>query len=408
MTGVLLARGLGPLHRGELAAVILWPSILAAVGSLGIADATTFYIARSRHPRRSVTGTAFVVAAFEAVVLISVGYVLLPHVLVRFDEDVVRLTQLLLLFVPLNLASLIVAGALSGSQRYTAFQIVRSVPVAANLAGFAGLAMWGHLNVTSGALVYLVSNGLTLLIAILFYSRGPDGLPAFQRDLVPKLLSFGLKSHLGGVSSLFNERLDQLVISAMLAPIFLGKYVVAVTLTSATTLVGTSVALVAFPKIANSEDRDRFRLGSRFIAVTVAFSMLITVPLLLFTNTLVNLFFGEAFESVTNVARVLLVAAVVLSTNRVLGALLSGMGRPLDQGLGELLALVVTVVSLAALLPAVGLMGAAFASLLAYATSLAWMAKKFCSVGAEAQDEIWRTPVRDRRRQKVGETTATP
>jgi hypothetical protein len=44
-TGVLLARLLGPHDRGEFAAVILWPSILAAVGSLGVPDATTFYTA---------------------------------------------------------------------------------------------------------------------------------------------------------------------------------------------------------------------------------------------------------------------------------------------------------------------------------------------------------------------------
>ena len=36
LTGIVLARTLGPAGRGELAAVMLWPSILAAVGSLGV------------------------------------------------------------------------------------------------------------------------------------------------------------------------------------------------------------------------------------------------------------------------------------------------------------------------------------------------------------------------------------
>jgi Na+-driven multidrug efflux pump len=70
---------------------------------------------------------------------------------------------------------------------------------------------------------------------------------------------------------------------------------------------------------------------------------------------------------------VLLLAAVILSTNLVLGATLSGLGRPLDQGIGELIALAGTAASLAVLLPWLGLLGAAIASVIAYAISMAWM-----------------------------------
>ena len=38
LTGILLARTLGPGGRGELAALLLWPSMLVLVGSLGVGD----------------------------------------------------------------------------------------------------------------------------------------------------------------------------------------------------------------------------------------------------------------------------------------------------------------------------------------------------------------------------------
>jgi len=73
------------------------------------------------------------------------------------------------------------------------------------------------------------------------------------------------------------------------------------------------------------------------------------------------------------VARVLIVAAVVLSMNRVLGASLRALGRPLDAGVPEFLALAVTAGGLALLLPPFGIMGAAIVSLLAYGASTGWM-----------------------------------
>jgi hypothetical protein len=40
--GILSARLLLPQGKGELTAIMLWPSLLAALGSLGIVDAMTY------------------------------------------------------------------------------------------------------------------------------------------------------------------------------------------------------------------------------------------------------------------------------------------------------------------------------------------------------------------------------
>ena len=101
-----------------------------------------------------------------------------------------------------------------------------------------------------------------------------------------------------------------------------------------------------------------------------------TIPLILFTEQIISLFFGSAFRPVADVARVLLVAAVILGMNRVLSAAARGIGRPLDAGIAEGLALLVTILVLAVLLPIYGLLGAAVASLLAYLVSTGWMLHK--------------------------------
>ena len=108
-------------------------------------------------------------------------------------------------------------------------------------------------------------------------------------------------------------------------------------------------------------------------------SVAATLPLLIFTPMLLGLFFGESFRTVANVARVLLVAAVFLSVNRSLEASLQGSARPLDAGIAEFIALGATVAGLAVLLPALGLLGAALTSLMAYGVSTAWMTRRLAT-----------------------------
>jgi O-antigen/teichoic acid export membrane protein len=375
-TGVLLARLLGPHDRGEFAAVILWPSILAAVGSLGIPDATTFYTARAARPIAAIVGTALVLGVAQSAVLVGIGVAIVPVVIGHYGSHVVHLTEIFLLFIPLNILTLVLAGGLSGAQRFGSFQIVRIATVAGNVIGLSALAAAGKLTVESGMVVCLFANLATALMAVGLYARISGSRLGFDHTLLRLLLSFGVRSHLGNVSSLLNQRLDQLLVSVFLAPVRLGTYVVAVTLCSATTLVGTSVGLIAFPRIAGSDRLEQAKIATRFVGVTVIASVTVTLPILIFTQPLLVFFFGHSFASVANVARVLLLAAVILSTNLVLGATLAGLGRPLDQGIGELVALAGTAASLAVLLPRLGLLGAAIASVIAYAMSMAWMVRR--------------------------------
>jgi O-antigen/teichoic acid export membrane protein len=141
--------------------------------------------------------------------------------------------------------------------------------------------------------------------------------------------------------------------------------------------VGSSVSLVALPFIARLDRADRrFDVARRLVLITVGAALAVTIPMVLFAPDLLLVFFGKSYVPATNVARVLLVAGVILSTNRTLGAILKGLGRPLDAGMAEFVALGFTVVALAALLPTLGLMGAAVASVVAYGVSLSWMFRR--------------------------------
>jgi O-antigen/teichoic acid export membrane protein len=265
---------------------------------------------------------------------------------------------------------------LNGLHRFVWFSGLRVLTVLANAVGLLVLAVRASLTVRNAIFVYLFGLLLTALAAGVLLGRlGPSHL-AVDLSLVKGLFRFGLKSHISSVGSMLNERMDQLVISVFLPPQMLGLYVTAVTLTSGTAIVGSSISLVAMSPMARlSTGLKRTELARSFVTKTIAGSTLISIPVIVFTPLLINLTFGARYLPALPVARLLLVAVVILNLNRVFGAILRGADRPADPGIGELIGLGVTAIGLAALLPIMGLMGAALVSLLAYLVTLVWLAR---------------------------------
>ncbi len=375
--GVLLARILGPTDRGELAAVILWPTLLTVIGSLGLAQASTYFAARTSR-LGVVVGNTLAIVAVDSVLLVAIGWAIIPLALGGHDSSIVRDGQLFLTaFVPLNLLVVSMLSILNGSHRFAWFQALRLVLIGATAAGIVLLAVTGRMTIASAAGAYIAAYAITAAVALIVTLRSVDGEIAFSREGVRGLLGFGSKSALSQSMWSLNERADQLVISVFFSAASLGLYVVAVTLTSLTTLIGFSFAVIALPLIARLEAiEERRRMGRLFVSATLLCATLVSVPIFVLEPILIRFLFGEAFVGAAGVGRVLLVAGVVFGLNRVLEAVLQAVGRPLESSIGEGVALAVTAAGLAALLPIMGIMGAGVTSLIAYSASSAFMVRR--------------------------------
>jgi O-antigen/teichoic acid export membrane protein len=378
ISGIILARTLGPGGRGELTAVLVWPAMLAAIGSIGVVESTAFFVARRDDDVGAVIGTSLGIGLAQSLVLGAIGIGVVSVVFTGSSATVTTAAYAYLAFVPLNLLSLYLMATLNGLQHFVAFNAIRILTIASTTTGIVALALSGHLGVETATVTYLLANFVAGSCAALLVAREIGvGAIRLDRAVARRLLVFGIKSHTSSVSASLNERLDQLLISIFLAPALLGLYVVAVTLTSATSLIGSSVSLVALPAIARAADEEeRQRLARRFVVITALGAAAVTAPLLLLTPWLIELCFGRSFESAATVARILLVAGVFLSVNRTLAAIVKGAGRPLDAGTAEFMALGVTVVGLAVLLPMLGITGAGIASLAAYLVSTVWLLRR--------------------------------
>lgn len=376
-TGILLARILGPALRGELAAVLLWPTLLMMVGSVGVIDAVTFHTARRTASLRTLLGTTVGLAGLQGLVVLLIGLAVIPLVFADRSSEAELGAFAYLAVIPLGLLALYLMALLNGEARFGWFSFLRVLVIVAQAIGLAVLALLGELTIITAVIAYLAGVALTGFVAAVVAIRDAGGVGPFQASVARALFAFGWRSQLSTLSNLLNERLDQLVISIALAPAKLGLYVVAWTLTSFTGLIGVSVAFVALPSVAGrSTDAERVADARRYASLTLAASLLVVLPLVAAAPLVVEIAFGEQFEDATGVARILLVASVALALARVLESVLKGLDRPLEAGIAEGIALAVTVVALAALIPLLGITGAAIASLLAYTTCAAYAVRR--------------------------------
>lgn len=374
VTGVMIARGLGPAGRGQLAAALLWPTALIAIGSLGVIEAVPYFTSRWPEKATEIASTGMLLAALESAAVMAGGYFLMPLVLGHYGSEVVYDGRLYLLSAPLTLLTLVGAEVLRGRLAISAYNLVRVFVVFWTLIGLLPLLAAHRFTVPSILAVYLSANLLTLtLTLVLLYGYGVRGFRARPR-LVSGMLGYGVKSHAGNISRLANLRTDQTLISLFFAPVSLGLYSVAVTVNSPVNLIGISIGLVALPAISRCQSpADMKMYFGRFVQIVLALSGLAVLGLALVAPMLITLFFGPAFAPASWPARLLLLGGLFMSVNHVLAASLNAFNKPLVPSLALMLATGVTIIALAGLLPRLGIVGAAAASVLSSSTATACM-----------------------------------
>jgi O-antigen/teichoic acid export membrane protein len=368
VSGVLVARLLGPEDRGKLALVILVPVVVVQLATLGAPLAVTYFTATGASPQRllrrlrgpiatqalvgcAVSGLAFATLAFADTL--------------REGEAAVAAVAALpgMLLIGYGVATL------QGTRHFRAFNILRQAPAALYVVGVIGLYVAdvdSVLAVTVAWSASCIAVGL-LAIGLAWRARGgTDEPPRLKR-----FFDFGLRGLVGASSPVEAYRLDQLAIGIFLAPLSLGLYVVGLAFTNLPQFIAQSVGMVAYPHLAGMRNRaDAWRAIKEYALATSALCLVVCAVLIILAERLIVLFFGEAFASATDVTRVLLVGAAVVSVRRLLGDAARGMGMPGAASIAEVAAWIVLVPALALFLPLWGLVGVAVALTVSYAASL--------------------------------------
>ena len=372
VSGILVARSLGPEDRGYLALLIVIAGVIALIGTLGLPTAMTYYIAQDPSGARRIASSLAWVGVLQVGVVLVVQTAALTAVVASEPSRVQVAAAISLLLPPGILGLQFGLAILQGQRHFAALNLLRISPSAAYVAGVVAIyalgvadlvpfmALWAGVNFVGGV--------LAVILAIRGLPRDAGGEPV---PPLGQMLRFGLKALLGTLSPVDSVRLDQAVVGLFLTPVSLGLYVAAQAFTTLPRVVASSVGLVAYPQVAAESDRGAARRSMwRFFFLVLALSIPIVAVFELMAGELISLAFGEAFTEATTIAQILLVASLFVAARRVLTDGLNGLGYPAYGTIAEVTSWIVLVLGLAILLPWLEAEGVALALAIAWGASL--------------------------------------
>jgi O-antigen/teichoic acid export membrane protein len=368
VSGILIARLLGPQGRGELAAIQTWPGFISLLATLGLPDAVVFFSSQNRSKSSEYLLSAIILFLLSAIPFVIIGFVLMPVLLAAQSPGIISTTRwYLVIFVILQATQGMLLHPLRGQQAFVPYNLLRIMSGTSwLLVVFLAMVLrtatpqW----LAVGYLIMLVATGVPILLVLLKHLPGPYRL---NMQLWRPMLIYGLPSAASAIPQSINLRLDQMAMAAFLPPDRLGYYAVAVVWSGALSPILSSVGTVLFPHVAmeTSPDAKTEALG-RGTRLTTMLALIGGMILFIITPFGVNLLYGRGFSAAIPAALILVVAGGVLNFNGVLEEGLRGLGVPKAILWGECAGIPVTIIALALLLPPFEIVGAAVASLLGY------------------------------------------
>ncbi len=374
VTGILAARLLGPMARGNLALIWTVTLVLGQFGTLGLPLAVTYEIAGGRATAHSLLRDLGA-SVRRQIALVTALHALVILALITTTGIPASAACLSIAVVPAALVQSFAFAALQGAQRFPEYNLLRPAAVAAYAIALTSLAALGSPGLTTVTAAW-VAGWFVACIGTVFAARRAFRGDLSAADTVPAASSaalrrFGLRGLLGWVSPTETLRVDQLVVGLVLSAYDLGLYVAALAITNLPRFLAQAIGTIAYPRVASERSAvAQRRQVWRYVALGTAVSTVVAGALAVAAGPLVRLAFGEAFGGAVAPLRIMLLATVILCARRVLSDAMRGAGFAGAASWAEAASWASLIPTLPLLGLAYGLDGVAIALCVAYLLSL--------------------------------------
>ncbi len=381
-SAVIVARALGPAGKGEYALIVLIPALFQFAGGLGLDQAMVYLVARRRSESRAIAFT-IVVSAVGLGILLLGGYAALtalpPYIsylgMVRVEAELI---WLLILLLPVTLATQSLTSAILALERYRDYNIATIVVPVANLTLLLALVVVLDLGV-AGAVVALGGASVIGLgcAAWLFFIAAPAGPIRWAPGIVRQAVAFGSRAQVGNLAWFVHYRADMFLVGYFAGPAALGFYAAAVGLAEKLYLVPSAIGTVLFPRVAaadGSEARDLTPQASRY---TLWLTIGLTALLAALARPVVRGLYGAEFLPSLPALWLLLPGMISLAVGRLVSADLLGRGLPGAVARVNMSAAALNIALNLWWLPIWGLAGVAMATSVSYTAATVLLVQRY-------------------------------
>lgn len=367
-SSILLARWLGPSQRGLLALMYSISSITLVLGGVGLPWAAIYYAKRRDATAGGLLGNSLLHATLLAAVLIPGAWLLHPQLASAFGHGGGGNTWVLAgVLVPIMFLDWTTHGQLQGMLLFARFNALLVLSkIAAAVCVVVLVAILG-LGVGGGMVSYVMASVVMILGALKPILA--SGRAKLEPRVYRAMLRYGSRAQIGTIFQTAIARLDVILLQFFRPLSQVGYYVVAQTIAELMLQLTGAFSASVMPLMSEYE-------GDESQAVTSADSVrhhgilagAATIANVFFGTGVILLLYGSRYDAAVVPMLVLLPGVWFAGMGGVIQGDLSGRGRPgLSSQLAGLAAVVTVVLNLA-LIPPLGVLGAALASVVAYTT----------------------------------------
>jgi len=383
ISSVIIARLLGPAGKGILSLVILVPSFIALIASLGIEISNVYYVGRNKYSLQDIIGNSVFTTVSVGIPVGFLLWFLAPFISSLFLEGINPLfLKIAAILIPLTLLSAYCKEILRGEQRikhYNLISLCRSAFLMLLIVLLVFILRFGVM----GAIIsnVLAVFGATAISWLFIRERGNyKFLPILHKEMFFDSIRFGMKGRLANILQFFNYRFDVFIVSWFLGVENVGYYTIAVSISELIWYIPNSIGTVLYPKVASSTIEEANLFTPRVCRNSFFLTSLAACGLFALSGVLIPAIFGKVFLPSVKPLQVLLPGIVMLSLWKVLSADLIGRGMPEYYSYTAGISLIFTVFLDFILIPKMGIIGAALASTISYSLAgfltLFWFLKK--------------------------------
>ncbi len=368
MTAVIVARWLGPAGRGTLASTYALITLLAQLGTVGVAWANLYFGAREPAMRGSIAGNSLWLAAVLGPLLAALGITIkiaFPGALADIGWPELAIGMFA---VPMLLCSLFLQNIVFAEGRmlfYNGVEVTSVVLTVVLLITVLPLADGGVLL----ALSLMLGPQLGALVAYMLAMRRHGRLFRWPDSaLARRMLGYGARAYVITMLAYMLIRFDLLLVNSIQGAQAAGQYSIAVALADALYLLPAVIAVNLFARLARgSADRDLSLSVFHLVAVGYLCVCLIAAAL---ASPMIALLFGPAYHPAVSLFLWLLPGVYCLGVLDVIANHFAAQGMPRELMLVWLPGLAINLAINIVLLPHHGTYVASIASTVAYAIVL--------------------------------------
>jgi O-antigen/teichoic acid export membrane protein len=365
-TSVALARWLGPSNRGLLALMLSVGSLALVLTAVGMPVGVVYFASKRDEDGPAILGNCLLQAAVIAAVLVPATLLLYRPLAAALGHGHGGRTWVLAeALVPIIFLDWTTHSQLQGTLRFGRFNVLLVSQRITYAVGILILLGVLKLGVSSGLLATALGSLVMIVGAVMPILR--VGRPRFDPALMRRMLSYGWRAQIGSILQMANGRLDVIILQIFRPLSQVGYYVVAQAIAELVIALADAFQWSNMALVSRNKDDAAQPSTTGAIRHHALISGAAAVANAGFGSLVILFAYGEAFHQALLPMLILLPGVWLLGIGYVVQGDLGGRGHPGLSSAAAGIAAAVTVALDFALIPPFGVIGAAIASVCAYA-----------------------------------------